>query len=208
MRFASKYRRYKITARRHETMTLANGMSNILHHGVICEFQHGGLREWEKEKATARFKFRGTTQEADQVTPVDPSSRLAYYDTDEHATQWAEWDLREIDPVTGKHLTPGTIKAEVEAFLTSYRSFGIDYMLLEPDPVTAPWPAYDDLKVSGKRTAALVAERHLQVAFATGVPVEALIAYERQTRAHPEILQAYEDALLEPAQPEEDLVEA
>lgn len=201
MRFASKYRRYKITAREHVKMTLANGRENVIQHGVICDFTHGGLRQWEKEKAAATFKFRGTTQEADQVTPVDPMTRLSCYDTGDYAKQWADWEKLE-------KLAEGTIRAEVEEFLTSYRSFGIDYMLLVPDPVQAPWPAYDDLKPSGKRTLQLVAQRNLEIAFSTGVPVERLIAYERETRANAEILRAYEDALLAPPEAEEELVEA
>lgn len=206
MRFAAKYRRYRVTARQEVKMTLANGKENIIQHGVICAFDHGGPFEvWEKEQAQSRFKFKGTTQERDESTPVNPLARLSLYDTESSwlVAQWAEWDKHEGNPV-------GTIKREVEEFLRDYRANGVEYIELVPEPVAAPWPTYDEISIHGQRTAAKVAEKNIEIARATGISLDAVIAYEKQNRNDERILEAYEAALAEDmaGEPEEELVEA
>jgi len=204
MRFAAKYRRYKVTAREHVKMTLANGKENIIQNGVVCAFSHGGpFQAWEREQALGKFKFRGTTQERDEATPVDPSGRLALFDTDTVGLvkQWEAWDVSENQP-------KGTIKREVEEFLLSYPANGIDYMQLIPIPLTAPWPTYDELTIHGQRKAAHVAERNVEIAQATGIPLEDVIAYEKENRNNELIVATYEEALAAMADPEEELVEA
>ena len=206
MRFASKYRRYRITAREHIKMTLANGKENVIQHGVICAFEQGGPFEaWEREQAQATFKFRGATQERDEYTPVDPTSRLSLFDTDvpHLVAQWAQMDRLEGLPA-------GTVKAAVEDFLVNFRANGVEYVQLIPTPLEAPWPKYDELTIHGQRKAEKVAEAHIATAAATGIALEELIAYEKQNRNDARIIEAYEVALAEQAagEPEPEMVEA
>ena len=185
-------------------MTLANGKENVIQYGVVCAFQHGGpFKAWEREQALGKFKFRGTTQERDEATPVDPSGRLALYDTDNEGLvkQWEAWDEAEKQP-------KGTIKREVEEFLLNYPANGVDYMQLIPIPLEAPWRSYDELVIHGQRKAAHVAERNIEIAQATGIPLEEVIAYEKENRNNELIVASYEEALAAAVDPEEELVEA
>jgi len=205
-RFAAQYRRYKITCREHIKMTLANGKENVIQHGVIAGFEHGGPFEpWEREQAHKHFKFRGTTQERDEATPVDPGLRLSLFDTDAPhlVAQWRQWDALEGQP-------PGTIKEEVEDFLRGYMAAGHDYIELVPEPVPAPWPTYDALTIHGNRNAEKVAAKNIEIALATGISFEDVIAYEKQNRNDDRILGFYNAAQAEQlaGEPEEELVTA
>src|SRR3990167_5218895 len=118
LRFIAKYRRHKRTVREHIKEDYANGKSKVIQHGVTCEWQHGGLFNHEKELGARTFRFKGTLQEQDEATPVDPvygvNSRLSVFDTDlpHLVSEWQKWDSLEGLPA-------GTIKKQVEDALLS-----------------------------------------------------------------------------------------
>lgn len=220
MRLGSKYRRYKLTARK-DIEVVVNGMPKKIQHGVILEFvQGGGMAPWEKQKCMESFKFKGTTQEADEATPVDPSSRLSVFDMDWPGVQeqWAGFERLEQQEreVRAKHepgldTKPGWLRREVEEFVRNYHTHGRDYIILVADPVPAPWPTYDELTIHGQRKAEVVARRNIEIAHATGIPLDALLAYESQNRNDARIISAYEAAkheVVPEAAPDVELVEA
>lgn len=204
MRFIAKYRRYKLTAREHIKEDFATGKTRILQHGVICEFQHGGLFNDEKEYGSQHFKFKGTLQEEDEATPVDPvygvNSRLSVFDTDwpHLVKQWEQWDGQEGHP-------KGTIKREVEEFLLNYTSYGRDYLLMERPKTPAPWNSYDELQVVGRRKAEHLVEKIVEIVRATGTDPAQVVAYERENpRAGSEEIVAAMEGLLAPDPTEDD----
>lgn len=200
MRFIAKYRRYKITARQEVKNNFGDGKSQIVRHGVICEFQHHGEQPHEREFARQLLKMNGTTLEADDQTPYDPyigiESRLSAFDTDAPGLvkQWSAWDAQEGNP-------DGTIKREVEEFLLGYQARGRDYIFVEELKLPAPWPTYD--MIEGAKAADTIASRVSELGF----DPYAVLAYERQERNRPDVIGAVE-ALLAPASPDEDLVAA
>lgn len=207
-RYISKYRRYKLTAREHVTMTLANGKDNVIQQGVICEFQHGGVLYHELELAAKYFQFKGITQEEDEATPVDPvfgpTSRVSVFDTGWPHLQkaWAQAEKHENVP-------PGTIEAEVIEFLDNYTSNGRDYLKVVVEKPVAPWPAYDKLTAQGRRTIEMVVEKIVAAIEDLGVDPQTVLAYERQGLNRAEVISAVEALSAPKLEPEpEDLVAA
>lgn len=190
MRCIAKYRRYKLGAREHIAEPTLRGMK-VHQYGVVCEFQHGGVRDYEKDAARKVFKIKGITTEQDQVTPIDPfsgpGSRLSVFDTDnpELNKRWAQWDKLE-----GNH--EGTIKSEVEEFLRSYGACGIDYIAVDPVHPKAPWPKYDAILARGKRTSVMAAQIIVDTAEQIGVDPAVVIAYERENLNRPDVIKALE----------------
>lgn len=192
MRFIAKYRRYKITAREHISMNLANGKSQVIQYGVICEFAHGGCFSHEKEFARKAFRFKGTLQEMDEATPIDPvygvNSRLSVFDTDtpELVQRWTQWDRLEKKP-------EGTIKREVEEFLLGNVDLGRDYILVEAERVEPPYDKYvDHRKIQGRRTVEHAVKDIRAVYELAGFDIDDAVAFERQEGGPQELIDALE----------------
>jgi hypothetical protein len=193
MRFISPFERYRLVAVHQEIETLANGQPRILSEGYTAEFTPGDTTDYERETAREHFKFRNIVKNMDG-TFVDPVHRVSSFDT----ATIRDKDLRRrveqfmLDP----DRSPDLGKAE-------------GYMLVEKPQLPAPWPAYDDLTVQGRRSAEHVAAKNLEIAAATGVQIDALIAYERQAdEPRAEVIAAYEAALATDDEPKPELVEA
>ena len=207
MRYIAKYRRYTFKARDHVEMNLANGKSQVMQYGVVCEFNHGGLFNHEKELAKQNFKFKGTLQEMDEATPIDPvygvNNRLSVFDTDDEGlvARWAQWDKLEGNP-------EGTIKREVEERLANSSEFGADYILVEAVRVAPPYDKYVvHRKVQGRRTLEH-AIKDITAAFElAGFDVAQAVAYEQQENGPAELVAALE-ALVKVDDPTEELVAA
>jgi hypothetical protein len=207
MRFISKYRRYKITARQEIKTALASGKDLVMQHPVICDFQWGiQVLPHEKELAKRSFKFRGIPVEEDEMTHLDPiygpDPRLSVFDTEwpHLARQWAQWEQMEGKPA-------GTIRKEVEEFLTTYSQHGRDYLLVETIKVDMPYPRYDEhRKIHGQRKIEHAIKDIVAVYESAGFDIDQAIAYEKQEGDSPEVIAALE-ALRAPA-PEEELIAA
>lgn len=219
-RYISKFRRYKITVRKHVEMVLANGSKNVIQQGITCEFKHvseSPVFNHEKELAKRTFKFRGTLQEEDEATPVDPvygvNSRLGVFDTDEAAKQgrWDEIERRENKQRAddGLDTSPGWLKREVEDFLDSYNAHGRDYIKVVLPKAERPWPTYDKVTAQGRRTIEMVAQHVLATVREIGVDPEQVIAYERDfPRKESEAVIDAMQSLLSEVEPEDELVVA
>lgn len=205
MRFISKFRRYKLTARQEIKTALATGKDLVIQHGVICEFQEG-IRPHEKEFARKTFQFRGIPVEEDEMTQLDPifgpDPRISVYDTEAPGLlrRWAQMEQIEKKPA-------GSIKAEVEEFLLNYAQHGRDYVLVETVKVNAPYPRYDEQrKVHGQRRIEHAIKDIVATYETAGFDVDQAVAYERQEGNNEQVIAALE--ALKAPDPEEQLVAA
>lgn len=179
MHFVSEKAGKKIIRHHKEIFSQASGEKIGTLGTIWLDLERGKAPDWAVEAAVKRFKFAfrpapGSIGGAD--IPVE--TWCVYVDTE-------QWQL------AGKH--DDSVREMCEAVLLS----DPDMMLVEPPKLKAPWPKYPELTVSGGRTAEKVAERHLQTAEDTGVPIEELISYEEATEAREGVLEAYRAALIE-----------
>jgi hypothetical protein len=127
---------------------------------IGAQFQPGGaLPPWAKEQALARLSWRGLPQE------IQPGEQIAWFDSDQYA-----YDNKLTDDE----------KQMVEDVLD--RGQGEDFIRVEQPKIEAPWKSYDELTVHGRRTAAIVAEKIVELVQATGTDPEHVIRYERENR--------------------------
>jgi hypothetical protein len=193
MRFISPFAAYRIIAVHQKTEPLADGTRRVVSEGFTCEFKQSDTTDWERDEARKRFQFKGTTLYQDG-TPVDPITRVSSFDT---AT-----------------IKDEGLRKRVEKALLENSDFGKQdgYILVEKPKLPAPWVTYDELTVHGQRKPAHVAAKNIETAKTTGVPLDHLVAYERQEqrKGWEEIVAAYEAASAETEQsePEPELVEA
>ena len=148
---------------------------------VFASFRRGGLPSWAKEQALERFPM---VSKPDSI----PAERwLAYWDPAEaqFTHGWTDEELK-------------VLEARVA------RSTGV--VLFEPDPLKAPWPAYDKLVAHGQRKIEHVAAKIVETVQELEIDPAVVILYERQEKNRPEVIAALE-ALTAP-EPEEELVAA
>ena len=152
---------------------------------LVAQFVRGGAPAWAVEAAKERFDFRGRGEgePIEMMIGVFDSAQAA------RAHKWTE--------------------EEHDAVVVELRDTPNPYWFIAEQPkVPAPWPTYDKLQIQGTRTWEKVAARNLETAEETGIPVDSLIAYERQNRNDARILAAYEAAIVVEVVTAEDLVEA
>ena len=208
MRFISPIKNYRQIVLHQKTEPLADGTRRVISEGYTAEFRQSDTTDWERDVARRELTFRGTTLHEDG-TPVDPINRVSSFDTDSvHAMDCR--CPRGSAPVTA---SCEKLKKQVEEALLKNDDYGKrseGYILVEKPKLPAPWPTYDELVVHGQRKHGNVAKQNIETAKTTGVSLEHLIAYERQERNDPRIIEAYEAALAEAQvlEPEPDLVEA
>lgn len=206
MRFISPITNYGFVAVHQRTEPLADGTRRVIGEGYYVQFKQSDTTDWEREEARKHLKFKGTNLYEDG-TPVDPITRVSSFDTASvHASDCQ-------CPRGAASTSPSCLKLkeQVETAMLRNDDFGKQdgYILVEKPKLPAPWPAYDELTVQGKRNQPIVARRNIETARETGVSLEHLIAYERENRNDPKIIAAYEAALADPAaEPEPELVEA
>lgn len=153
---------------------------------VYAQFQRGGLPDYALEVARSSYGWKKMPD------GVEIQNFAGFYDSevDQIRMGWTDEE-----------------RAEIESKLAGYA-----IPVGRPDPV-APWPKYASVKPGGRGvTWQTIAERHIETAEATGVAVEALLAYERATRAQDELIAAYEAFLAAsteaPAEESRPLIEA
>ena len=184
MRFVSQHSRFIKTAIKPETIIVqtSRGPTENQTGGVICEWKGGGLTNHEIEEALARFDMRGLAHGRTR------QARLSVYDTDVEAAEQG-WD--------------SATKREVEEFLVANQD--VAYFLCEPVKLAAPWPGYDKIIVTGRRQIEHVVTQIREMVEKGGYDPAAVVEYERQTLARPEVVEALEALSVEP---EEELVVA
>lgn len=170
------------------------GSNRTVEPGYTVEFKIQALSPLERELAQ-QLSFVGGVRDRRNIdgSPYDPINTVSVFDT-----EWIE------DEKLRRKVEEQMLKSEWGCGNPS------TYLLVEQPRTEAPWPSYDELTIHGQRNAAKVAETNLQVAAATGVDLEQLIAYERENRNDKRIIEAYEAARAEQeaAEPAEELVQA
>ena len=193
MRFISPSGAYRLVVIHDQVQFGTDNITRTSKPGYTAEFKMGFLTPFERQLARERLQFAGGIIDRQNVdgSPYDYIDLTGLFDTD-----WIE-----DDPA---------LKAEVEKRMLANPGCGnpADFILVEQPKLPAPWPSYDQLTVHGQRKAKHVAEKNLEIAAATGVPIEDLVAYERENRNDPDVIAAYEAANTVAAEPEETLVRA
>lgn len=189
LRAVSIYRNYGgPTAQAEEKMVLANGKEQILTKLLMAEpWTYGDVTEWERIKVMETFgqQFRGLTYDE------NPLHRLSTFDS-LYAQSVHNWTDEEREIVENKIRTgPGN---------------GVDYIVVDTPRVPAPWPAYDNLKVVGKRTVEMVAEKIAETVSELGIDPDRVLAYERENDNRPAVIAAVEN--LKKDAPAEELIQA
>lgn len=172
MRFLSSVASFGMQVRRERTMTLADGQMQVLQEGVYIKFRQGDVTAHEVEEAKQRLPLRGFKQEQDEVTEVSPISRLSSFDTDLEAIEQG-WDAE--------------TKALVESELMKRANETSFVIYVEPTPVDAPWPKYDEFVGT--------TEELLEKLATDGISLSDTIRYERQHANRPALIEALEQAL-------------
>ena len=157
--------------------------------GLTAEFTRGGCPEWAKPIVFSTFEFRGIPD------GVSREYRLGTFDSFQ-----AQQDMRWSDEE----------RELVERELVRIAQITRDFIIVQKPRVAAPWPTYDDLQVVGRRTAAIVAEKVVDVIRATGVNPDSVVQYELENANRPEVVAAVRAFKVEgqASEPEEQVVAA
>jgi hypothetical protein len=105
----------------------------------------------------------------------DPYTRVGWFDSvvAQEANGWTDAERKEVEDAL--------IAAE-----------GLYFVRADQPKLSPPWPAYDNLKAQGKRTAAMVAEKIVERVVEDGYDVGQVLAYETQNLNRREVIAALE----------------
>lgn len=187
-RYLSKYSAFKKTVRKAQqtlVQTVNGPQLELVREPIIAYFQQAIVTAEEREKAGRQFGFLGV---ADGET--EPNRRISGYDTEEQA-KLNLWDA--------------ATHQEVVRMLD--KDTGPDYFRVEQTRLEKPWPLYDDLEATGRRTNVMVAEKIVQTVEMLGLNPETIIAYEKENRNRAEVIEALQPAPV-PVEDETILVQA
>lgn len=162
MRFISKYRSYSFVAipTRAPEKAIAYGLKAEL--PIVCDFQHGGLSDWEKKEGLARFEFAGLGHDE------KAARRLSFYDTELEAIRLG-WDEE--------------TKTRVEQRLLGAPGYGVDFFEVERPRLEPPWIRYDEVEDP---------QEIVTMIRAIGIDPAAVVAYELENRNRQAVLDALE----------------
>lgn len=167
-RFISQYRENSFDAIKPVSQTVqdANGTRLVtIDKGVLCEFQHGGLLQWEWEQALDKLNLRGLAE------GEDPRHRFSVYDTELQAiiNGWSPERRQEVEERLRNACGAGDMIECVKPKL--------------PPPV-ANW---DKLKgVKGKPTAEYLADLVREL----GLEPHYCCNYERENKNRADVIEA------------------
>ena len=172
MRFASQYKQYGMQIVPQREMVLATGQVQTLQEGLYVKFTTGDLSDDEIRICRESFSMHGFKTERDEVTMVDPLSRLSVFDTDLAAKEF-NWTDEE--------------KALVEETLMERSKETTFIVYLPAQVVEAPFPAYDSFDGT--------TEELLQKLISDGFELSKVRIYEIQSKNRPEVVKALSDEL-------------
>lgn len=188
LRFLSPHQAYKIILRHEVIEPLPSGAWKQIARGLMAEFRHGDVTDWERAYGRERFQTelrRGAPTELDGATPADTSGRLSSFDTviEQKLCGWSD-EVREW----------------VEQQLLANHAHGREFERVEKPLLPPPWPTYDQMRGRGHRsTPELIAARVREL----GIPAVDVLAYEQQGANRPDVVAALE-ALLPTVEEESD----
>ena len=162
MRFLTQYPGLSVLIRNGEERWLPNGRSVSTVAPLTADFTQHDVLPHEKEIGLKTFSFPGMPVQEDGLTPIDPSNRLAVFDTE--LQSWSDEDKRFAEQRLLEHTGPEWIRVEGP--------------VLDP-----PWPGYDSIRSM---------RRVVELTEATGIEPETVIAYERANKNRPDFIEALE----------------
>lgn len=170
-RFASRFAKYRFTARNGRDMVLADGQRQELTRELRVKFDRLTLQEDEIKFAIRNMVHKGLPIDRDTEEHFSPRSRISGLDTF-RAQEFYGWtdEEREI----------------VEEKLRTSIHHGTDHIELVPVPTALPWPNYSTTPL----------EELVAIAKAIGV-VDQALAYERENQNRPEVLEALSEEPVE-----------
>lgn len=177
MRFVADARKYTFNALNPIVEMVRDahgGMRQVItDRGVLCQFTHGALLEWEYELAKNSFGLKGLAHDE------NPRRRFSAYDTELEARRqgWSDEKRR-----------------MVEERLLEYATAGQGHILVEKPKLDPPWPRYDDIRGrGGKTTAQMIADAVRDL----GHDPHYVIEYEKENRNRTDVVEAVEAVELE-----------
>lgn len=179
-RFISPISGLRIVAVHEQVEVLASGLPKIVAPGYTAEFQQSDVTEWEREYARQHFQFRGTAMAMDG-SPLDPLTRVSAFDS--------------------LTIKDEALRKRVEQALLARPDYGKadGFAMVERPRLPAPFPAYDAMKAKGQRTTAEVIVAAVREG---GYKPSDVLAYERQEKDRPEVIEALEQLAAELAEKE------
>ena len=174
MRFISQIRKYGVQIRPIRTMLLATGQEQVLTEPIYINFREGDVTSHEVEYARQHFSLRGFKTEIDEVTEVNPITRLSSFDTELEA-DLAKWDAE----------TKALVEEELMKIAANDNS---DVLFVTPTPVAIPWPRYDEFDGSPEALISKLRE--------DGHDLATALRYEKMNQNRPAITTALEEALV------------
>lgn len=136
--------------------------------GVDCQFQHGGLMDWEWDIAARSLPMRGVGHDE------EIRHRFSVYDTElqQRVHGWSN-----------------ERRLQVEAALDAY--CGQDIIKVEKPKLAPPWPAYDSIVAGGRgHSKDSVAQAIARKVKDDGYEPHYVANYERENLNRPEVLEA------------------
>ena len=174
---------------RKEQITYAGNPPKVVgrQRRVFAQFERGGAPEWAIPIAEKKFKMAGKPSHFENGAPYPSSLFLWTYDSDIDQKQRG-WTDEE--------------RADIEAKLRS------EVKVVEiTQALAAPWPKYDGIIVTGRRTIDHVVQQIVAGIETTGVAPADVLLYERAKLNRPEVIAAVQ-AIGAPTEDEEPLIAA
>lgn len=166
------YPRYRMNVRSEVKDRDERGMEYVKKPRLYVQFMHGGhCPDWAKQMALQKFQWRGLPY------AQDPLTRLGWWD-DAIVQREHGWSDEDMDI-----LRETLIKNEDRH----------PYMIVEAPGMEPPWPAYDELKVQGRRNKSVVTEKVLEGISVTGVDRDYVVAYEKANLNRDWLIEAVEN---------------
>lgn len=171
-RFASRFLNYKHGVRSPREMVLADGQRQVLQTFLMAEFQPAPaiLTEDEIKFATDNMTHQGLPVDTNTNQLFSPRHRISGFDSVEAQAEngWTDED---------RELVEKTLRGSIHN--------GTDFVELPEAVVERPWATYDD--ASPARIVGLAKE--------LGLPLERVLAYERQNQNRQAVVFLIEEAL-------------
>ena len=162
MEFISEDRiRVKIRSEIPAVYDTKGNMVSPMKRRVFAQFERGAAPLWARQQAAEIYTY--------ERMPVGttPERFLSYYNSDEDPYGWNDEEREAID----------------QKLLVTH-----SVVLVERPKSLAPWPTYDKLTVTGRRTIELVVEKICSTVADLGLNADHVAAYERENLNRPEVI--------------------
>lgn len=167
-KFISKYLNYSLGVQDEVAEVFARGKRVIVKH-IEAQFGPGSLTETDIHYALDVLPLHGLPEDRDTGSDISGRSRLGLFDSSVAAKthKWTD-DEHEL----------------VLKTLRESPQYGIDFIEIVPQLAPMPWPSYDSVEDL---------DTILAIIDATQIPVEKVIAFEKENRNRPDVIEALED---------------